>query len=50
MQYFIDSATGKKWAFDDDVRVIEKDGVLTFKTARGAPLSNVPKTLQRSAR
>lgn len=45
MQTFKDSATGKEWAFEDDVKVIDTNGVYSFETALGVPL-NVPTTLQ----
>lgn len=45
MQAFNDSATGKMWAFEDDVKVIDNNGVYSFETAQGVTL-NVPKTLK----
>lgn len=45
MQNFIDSATGKAWAFDDDVVVAENDGTYSFSDSRGNELQ-VPATLQ----
>jgi hypothetical protein len=44
MQNFIDSVTGKAWAFEADVVVMDTNGVYSFKTAAGVPL-NVPTTL-----
>ena len=48
MQDFIDTLTGEKWSFEDDVKVIvDLVGVYSFKTFYGAALI-VPTTLQPS--
>lgn len=44
MQHFKDSTTGTPWAFEDDVRVSENNGVYSFATKTGVPL-NVPTSL-----
>lgn len=46
MQTFIDTVTNKVWQFEDDVIVTDTNGVYSFKTATGMPLSNTPTTLQ----
>jgi len=45
MQTFIDTATQKIYAFNDDVNVIDVGGVYSFTTAAGMPLK-LPATLQ----
>lgn len=45
MQTFIDTATQKIYAFNDDVEVIQTAGGYSFRAAHGAAL-NVPTTLQ----
>lgn len=44
MQNFMDTVTGQLWAYEDDVRVSENNGVYSFATKRGVPL-NAPTTL-----
>ena len=46
MQTFKDSVTDKVWAFEDDVKATETNGVYAFTMAAGAALSNTPTTLQ----
>ncbi len=46
MQTFIDTVTSKVWQFEDGVIVTDTNGVYSFKTATGMPLSNTPTTLQ----
>ena len=46
MQYFQDSVGGKVYAFNPDVVVTDTAGVYSFATAAGAPLANLPATLQ----
>jgi hypothetical protein len=36
MQYFIDKSTGMPWAFEDDVTVVNTDGVYSFTHTTGA--------------
>ena len=45
MQNFIDSKTQQVYAFEDDVRVTNANGVYAFAAASGVPL-DVPTTLQ----
>lgn len=45
MQTFIDTATQKVYAFNDDVKVLDVGGVYSFATASGMPLE-LPATLQ----
>lgn len=46
MQLFKDTVTGLVWAYEDDVIVIVTDGVYSFETANGVPLTSAPTTLQ----
>lgn len=47
MQTFKDSATGKVWAFDDDVAMTShRDGTFSFRTRFGMVLKT-PSTLER---
>ena len=45
MQTFRDSATGKVWQFDDDVKALAMNGIYAFTTAAGVKLTT-PSTLQ----
>ncbi len=50
MQYFQDSATGKVWAFADNVVAKEVAGVYNFSVpAPGTLPANIPTTLQPTA-
>lgn len=52
MQYFIDSATGLAWSFEDDVVVEEFSGSLRFSTSEASrsAVLNVPHTLRPCSR
>ena len=44
MQHFTDTATGKAWAFDDDVQIVNEGNVHVFSTPAGV-LLKTPVTL-----